>query len=125
MRLGWDLSIYFSLTEQSPAKVTRWEIGEKGSRYGATAVYEYTFQDQIFRGKTTLQDAWMSEAGALSEIKEKSLNGWVAHYNPENPVQSSLEKRFPMGYLVRSGLCFCVLIYFYMLRKKLTSIISS
>lgn len=120
---GLEAWNWICLDGQIPAKVTRWEVEETGSRYLIWADYDYVVEGRRFSGRTRLSGApLISEGAALSRIRERSRDGWVAFYATSKPSFSSLEKLFPKGNFIKSIISFCVLIYFYVLKKKLMSI---
>jgi len=119
IRLGGESLHYFSLKKQAKAKITQWEIVEIKGRFALKAGYTFEAQEKNCPGSYTLNPPhYLNEGAALSGLKEKAKESWTVWYNPKNVKTSALEKSFPVGLLIRTFICFSVLIYFITLRRK-------
>jgi hypothetical protein len=116
---GKDAYRYFSLNEGAKARIQQWEIVEIKNRFALKADYVFEAQKKNWSGSFTLNPPhYLNEMAALSALKEKAKEGWTAYYNSKKPEVSALEKRFPTGLLIRALICYGVLIYFWLLKRK-------
>jgi len=114
--------INYSLNEQCPAKITRWEVQEASSdRYFLTAYFSFDAEGKSFSGKTRFaQSFYFNLDSAILALKEKAAHAESCSvwYNRENPMHSTLQKRSLRGVLFRALLSSAVLIYFVLFRAN-------
>lgn len=118
-RLAQEACWYASLKERAPAKILRWDIEEKRSRFSVSVVYEFFHKDKNLIGSCELYDRlFMNDATALAAIRDMAKQNWTVHYSAHKPKNSSLIRKFPTGYAVRFLISLLVLIYFLSIRNK-------
>src|SRR4051812_20762139 len=102
-RLTCGLYGYWSLRDQIPAKISQWELEEIGDRWAIRAIYSINVQG-VYLKKATLfaNDRFVNKEVAIRELELMAKKNWKAWYNPKNPSQSSLEKKFPFNLLIRT-----------------------
>lgn len=123
IRLGADCFRYFSLKKEGRAQIRQWETIAVKDRFSLKASYVFETQEKTWPGEFTLSPPYyLNEISALSAIKEKAKEAWTVWYNPKNPQISALEKSFPTGLLIRSLICYGVLVYFFCLYKRLVPV---
>lgn len=119
--LGRDLWHYFALDGLAPARVLQWEIVPLKEKFGLKASYGFELQDKTWLGSSVLEPPlYLNEFAALSGLKEKAKEPRNAWYKTGDPAISALEKKFPLNLLIRSLICYGVLIYFFSLYKRLS-----
>jgi hypothetical protein len=120
IRLGLAVSTYIALSQSVPARISQWEIVEIGDTFPLKASYSFEIQEKIWSGSTVLAAPrhW-NEPSAIAALEGLAKQNWKAWYNPKNPSQSSLERAFPIGLLVRTSVCLSVLVYFVFIWKRL------
>lgn len=120
IRFGVGALHYFSLKNGSAAQIIQWEIVEIKNRYALKADYTFECQKKNCTGSFTLNPPhYLNEMAALEALKMKAKESWTAWHNPKNPQVSALQKDFPTGLLIRTLICFGVLIYFLNLKRKI------
>ena len=93
-------------------------------KFALKAVYSFETQKKIWKGAYRLGPPYYwNEPAAASALKGKAKEAWSAWYNPKNPAQSALEKAFPSGLCFRTLVCYALLIYFFLLRRRFIKII--
>jgi hypothetical protein len=123
IRLGVESSRYFALSAQARARISQWEIAEIKNKFALKANYHFEVKEKNWIGVSTLLPPYyLNEFAALAALKEKAKKEWMVWHNPKNPQISALEKGFPTGLLVRSLICYGVIIYFFCLYKKLARV---
>ncbi len=123
IRFGLECARYFSLQNQTKARISQWEIVEIKDRFALKAAYGFESQEKTWQGVHTLRPPYyLNEVAALSALKEKARGNWTVWYHPQNPRISTLEKNFPTGLLIRSAVCYGVLAYFIYLYKRLVNV---
>ncbi|PIS02262.1 MAG: hypothetical protein COT85_06210 [Chlamydiae bacterium CG10_big_fil_rev_8_21_14_0_10_42_34] len=119
IRFGTQFYEYSALQKNTIAKILQWEVLEVNDRFALKASYEFATQGKSWKGDFTLSPPYyLNELSAIASLKSKAKESWTVWYNPKNPHFSALEKKFPLSYLVRSIICFGVLIYFFSLYKR-------
>ncbi len=117
-----SLLTYFHLASQTEARIVRWEVNEIEGKFALKAMYLFEAQNKVCSGASTLAKPWhLNEASAIAALKEKARLKWIVWFNPDNPAQSSLEKEFPAGLMVRTLLCYFVLVYFIVIIRKVVN----
>jgi hypothetical protein len=117
---GKDAARYFSLNERAKAHISQWEIVEIKNRYALKADYAFQAQKKNWTGSFTLPPPYyLNEMAALAALKERAKESWTAWHKGKNPQISALEKSFPAGLLVRMLICYGVLGYLLILKRKL------
>lgn len=120
IRLGVDSLHYFSLKKRADAKIIQWEIRELKNQFALKADYTFEAQEKSWPGSFMLNPPYyLNEMAALSALKERAKENWTTWYNPKNPRDSALEKHFPVGLLIRTLICYGVLVYFLFLKRKI------
>jgi hypothetical protein len=123
IRFGVDYFHYLSLKNKSTAKVYQWEIVQVKDRFALKASYSFDAQNKTYQGLFTLSPPYyLNEMAALSALKAKAKESWSAWYRPKNPQISALEKSLPVSLLIRSMICYGVLIYFFYFYKRLVRV---
>ncbi len=118
VRTGLEINKYFNLTDRAPAKITQWELEEKGGRWAVRAFFP--LQGNIGTGNTLLSDrVYLNEEAAFSELQELAKQKWSVWFNPKNPSFASLERVFPASLLIRTLMAWSVLLYFFYFRRWL------
>jgi hypothetical protein len=123
IRLGVEASRYFSLSAQAPARISQWEISELKNKFTIKGNFQFDAEGKTWSGESVLLPPYyLNEFAALAALKEKAKNQWTVWYNPQNISLSALEKSFPTGLLVRSLICYGVIIYFFCLYKRVSRV---
>ena len=109
-----SLCNYFPLSARANAQVTAWEVKEIDQKFAIRAIYSFSCRGKIWTGASFLQGPrYLNEDAAVTSLRERVKQAsWMVWFNPDKPVQSSLEKTFPWNLLLRTILCYCVLVYF-------------
>jgi hypothetical protein len=117
--LGIEGARYFSLKEEAKAHIKQWEIEEIKNRFALKADYTFDSQGKSWQGSSTLLPPhYLNEMAALEALKGRAKESWTVWHNPKNPQVSALEKSFPTGLLIRSLICYGVLVYFVLLKRR-------
>lgn len=110
---------FFAFKERAPATITRWEVKETGGKFPLTGYYSFEVKGKVWEGATRFREPWhLNEASAVSALKEMARQNWVVWFNPSRPSQSSLEREFPVGLIVRTLVCYSVFAYFILFFKR-------
>jgi hypothetical protein len=118
LHLGYESFQYFTLSKQSKAQISQWEIFPIKDHFAIKANYGFEAQEKIWNDSFTLNPPYyLNEQAALSSLKGMAKENWQAWYNPKNPTHSALERAFPLGLLIRTLICYGILIYFLYLYK--------
>lgn len=108
---------YASLNSQAPAHIKQWEIVPLKNKFALKADFSFDAIGKAWPGSYTFPEPYhLNEWAALSELKKKAKAPWIAHYH--NPEEAILEKNFPTSTLVKTVICYFVLLYFVVLRRK-------
>ena len=119
---SWIFLYNYSLNEQRPARIDRWEVQEEASdQYGLAAHFSFEIAGRSFHGITRFAEpVFLNPDSAIAAVKEK-----VAHpqsstvwYNRTDPSRASLVKTALRGKLFRAVLAGAVAIYFILLGKN-------
>ncbi len=120
LRFGVDFLHFSSLKSRACAQISQWEIVNIKGLYGLKAEYSFQFQEKTWRGSSVLNPPYhLNDMAALLALKDRAKESWAVWYNPRNPSSSSLEKAFPYGLLFRALISTGVLIYSFVLRRRL------
>jgi len=122
LRLGCVIYSFYPLNSMAKAQVGQWEVRESGTKYLLKAVYSFETQGKFWNGTYTYKRRYFNEALAVADLKEKGKEPLIVWYNPKNPQNSALERDFPVGLLVRTLICYGVILYFIFLIKKIQSV---
>lgn len=110
---------YFSLKNRAQAQITQWEILPVKNQFALQATYRFKDKENFYEGVFTLTPPYyLNEGSAFNSLKEKAKSPWDVWYNPKDPRASALEKEFPLGLIMRTAVCYGVLIYFFSLYKR-------
>ena len=111
---------FFQLKENAPARILRWEIKETNGKFPLKAYYSFDANGSVWHGTTQLAAPWhLNEAAAIASLQERAQQNWAVWFNPKNPSKSSLEKEFPTGFLIRTLVCYGVIVYFILVFRRL------
>lgn len=117
--LGKTFLSYFFLSSQTKAHVFQWEVLEINDKYPIKASYSFEVDGKMVKNSFIFPKPWSwNQASALALVRERAQQSWMVWYNPNNPECSALEKRFPYNLFFRSLICYAVLVYFYLFRRK-------
>ncbi|HSX37721.1 MAG TPA: hypothetical protein VLE95_02695 [Chlamydiales bacterium] len=104
---------FFTFKQSAPARILKWEINEVKGKFPIQASYVFEFGGKMWHGKARLSKPWhLNEAAARAFLQKIAKREWVVWFNPDHPQKSGLEKLFPTGLLVRTFICYAVLVYF-------------
>lgn len=110
---------FFAFKKRAPVTITRWEVKETRGKFPLTAYYSFETKGQVWEGATRFREPWhLNEASAISALKELAKQSWVVWFNPNHPSQSSLEREFPAGLIIRTSVCYSVFAYFILVFKR-------
>ena len=115
-----DLYKYVKLDERTIAKVYKWQIVEKKSKFFIISSYNFQVGGKNYSGRYVFEEKYINIFLArekINQIREGAVFVW---YNSKNVSTSSLEKRFPLNNLIRFLISLCILFYFLFLKKKFT-----
>ncbi len=115
---GSKIFTYLSLREQAPAQILQWEVEEVDGKYALKAVYSFDGNRGEYRFNPPY---YWNEPSAVAALKAKAKESLSAWYNPDNPSQSALERAFPRGLVFRLLICYGVLLYFFVLRRRIVN----
>lgn len=118
---GQSLFHYVSLQERAQARILRWEVVElKEDRFGIKADYSFRAQNRDWNGVYLLKNSYyLNEFAALSDLKKMAKQEWTVWFNPNHMQTSALEKSFPLSLLIRTLVCYLLLLYFFFLKRKI------
>lgn len=123
IQLGIESTSYFSLQKKVKAQITQWEIVEIKGKYGLKADYTFEVQKKSLSGAFLLNPPYyLNENAALSALKKRAKENWAVWYNPKKLSISALEKSFPTELLIKTVICYGVIIYFFRLNRSLSAI---
>jgi hypothetical protein len=115
---------FFTFKQAAFAHISRWEIKEAKGKFPLTGYYSFEVNGRVWHGATRLAGPWhLNEASAVAALQEKAKANWVVWFNPNDPSKSSLENSFPSGVLVRTLICYSVILYFILFFRRFTKII--
>jgi hypothetical protein len=118
LHLGYESFQYVTLNRQSNAQISQWEIFPVRDHFAIKANYGFEAQEKTWNDSCALNPPYyLNEQAALSSLKMMAKKSWQAWYNPNNPSHSALERAFPLGLLIRTLICYGILIYFFYLYK--------
>ena len=118
IRAASSLISFCTLKQPAPAKILQWEVKESKGKFPIKGTYSFQWDNKTWKGETVLSQPWhLNEPAAIASIQNKSKQGWSAWFHPNNPLKSSLERPFPIGLLIRTAICYSVLIYFIIISK--------
>jgi len=121
-RLAASFFAYFPLVAQTEAHIVRWEVKEIGGKFALKALYSFEAQEKNWSGASVLAKPWhLNEAAAIAVLKERARQKWIVWFNPDKPMQSSLEREFPTELIFRTLLCYAVLVYFIFTFRKIVN----
>ncbi|MBF8262974.1 MAG: hypothetical protein HW387_639 [Parachlamydiales bacterium] len=104
------------LNRTAAARVIQWEVEEISSdQFAIKACYSFEIDGRVYHGNTLLaKPYYLNPPSAVAALKEKAKlsEPVTAWYRASDPTQSSLEKHFPLGLLLRALLASAVFIYF-------------
>jgi hypothetical protein len=119
IRSAGALFDFIMLKERAEAHITRWEIKETKGKFPLKGYYSFEAKGHVWKGVTLLTEPWyLNEASAVSALQEKAKQKWTVWYCSNNPSQSSLEKEFPSGLVVRTLVCYGVFAYFILFFRR-------
>lgn len=108
---------YASLNNHAPAQIKQWETIPLKNKFAIKADFSFIVDGKAWPGSYTFPEPYyLNEWAALSELKKKAKESWIAHYRA--PHQAVLEKTFPASTAVKTVICYAVLLYFGFLRRK-------
>lgn len=120
IRVGRDLFHYLALQKKTTALISQWETVEIGERVALKADYTFEAQGKTCRSSYLFSPPYhLNEGAAFSALKQKAKESWTVWYNPKNPSTSALEKAFPTSLLIRTLICYGVIVYFLLLNRRL------
>lgn len=108
----------YPLKGSAPAKIAEWTIEEKEDWFTIGVKYSFCIQENSWSSDYHFPERFWSQAAALAFLKTKAKQSWTAHFRPENPAISSLERSFPVNILIRMLICYVITVYFCILNKK-------
>ena len=124
IRAASSLITFYTLKQTAPAQILQWEVKESKGKFPIKGTYSFQWDNKTWKGETVLSKPWhLNEPAAIHSIQENSKHKWTAWFNPNNPLKSSLERPFPTGLLVRTAICYSILIYFLIIFRKISKII--
>ncbi len=110
---------FFTFKEAAPALISRWEIKETKGKFPLKAYYSFEANGNVWQGATRVSDPWnLNEASAVLSLQKKAKENWTVWFNPNDPSRSTLEKKFPSGLLVRTSICYGVILYFILFFRR-------
>jgi hypothetical protein len=126
-----DLWNYFRLKEKTIAKIEKWKVVEKGSKFAIQAYYSFETQGhtyprtypRAYQGKTTFSKPYhLNRQSAEKQIKIYTMKQWPVWYQESHPEHSSIDRIFPMKKCLYSLIVLAVFLYFvYLVKKSSTS----
>ncbi len=109
---------YLLLKHTAPAHIQQWEIIPLKKEFGVKAAFTFEGRSGTF---TFPPPYFPNEGAALSAMKTWAKEPWTAHY--PHSGEAVLQKQFPLNLLFRTCICYGVLVYFLILRRKLKQFI--
>ncbi len=118
-RTSLALIDFFTFKESAPAFISHWEIKETKGKFPLKAYYSFEANGNVWQGATRVSGPWdLNEAAAVASLQKKAKETWTAWFNPNDPSKSTLEKEFPSGLLVRTSICYGVILYFILFFRR-------
>lgn len=116
----FDLNRYFSLSHQGEATILTTRIHERGSdQYLLISMLSYQLEGThyfIEKEMKAYPNRLAAERGGKKWEKLKKVTFW---YNPKDPLQTKMEKKFPYKTTLTTILLFFLGIYFISLKTFL------
>lgn len=108
---------YNRLKEPISAKIQKWEIKPKGSKFTLTAYYTFVFGGENYEGQTRFSKPYFLNK-LTAQVAKKRGEGrkWKTWIDPNNPKDSSLEHRFPFRNIFYAICTLGVFLYFVWLK---------
>ena len=114
-----DLWRYCRLEKKSIAKVEKWKIVKKGSKFAIQAYFSFETQGHTYQGKTTFAKPYhLNYLSAEKQIKTYTTRQWPVWYQESHPEHSSIERIFPFKKCLYSLMVLGVFLYFVYLRHS-------
>jgi len=110
---------YCALKQSGEAHILRWEVKEESGKFPIYGYYYFEAGDASWPGSTRLGEPWhLNENSAVAALKERAKERWTVWFNPQNPSESTLERFFPVGLLIRMIICYIVFSYFVLFVRR-------
>ena len=118
-----DLHRYFRLEKKSIAKIEKWKVVEKGSKFAIEAYFSFENQGHTYQGKTTFSKPFhLNRLSAEKQIKIYTAKQWSVWYQESHPEHCSIERIFPFKKCLYSLMVLAIFLYFaYLVKKSSTS----
>jgi hypothetical protein len=114
-----DLWSYFRLEKKSIAKVEKWKVVEKGSKFAIKAYFSFENQGRTHQGKTTFSKPYhLNHLSAEKQIKIYTTQQWPVWYQESYPEHCSIDRVFPFKKCLYSLMVLGVFLYFIYLRHR-------
>lgn len=113
---------YYNLKAHVKAEIQTWSSKEVASEeYAPYAHYTFKVGDKEYKGESSLgfpiyRNPWAVE----DELPKIATNEYQVWYNPSDPTQSTLHKKFPTKETVYAIALLCLLLYFVWLGYYVT-----
>lgn len=116
---------YFSLQQEARAQIVRWEIREVDGKFPISAFYQFEYQGKSWSGFTRLSPPWnLNEPAAVQDLQKNQMQKkWTVWFDPKDPTHSSLEKKIPTNWIIRTILSVAVVVYFLIFMKRISRIV--
>lgn len=119
LQLGQEIGSYISLSAPSKAHITQWETIPRDDGFALKATFTYPFQEKNYTSCFLFPPPYyLNEFSAIDAMKQKAKEPQIAWCNPSCPSQVALAKSFPFNRVIRTSICYGVLIYFFYLYKR-------
>jgi hypothetical protein len=114
-----DLWSYSRLEKKSIAKVEKWEVVEKGSKFAIKAHFSFENQGRTYQGKTTFSKPYhLNRLSAEMQIKIYTPQQWPVWYQESHPEHCSIDRIFPFKKCLYSLMVLGVFFYFVYLSHR-------
>lgn len=113
----YDLHRYFQLSSEAKACLEDWKVEEDDGDYSIVVNYTFDNKGQKIMGRyhfprPVYQNPYIAEEH-MNSWKGKD---WMIYFNPKQPSEASLQKKFPAKKGINLGLSLGILLYFLVLK---------
>lgn len=113
-KASYHYYFYTALSQETAPTAINWSVKElAGDYYIPAAQFTFHVNEKTFQGETDWPaerylNNWATEQGLV----DFSAQRWSVWYDPDNPMHSTLEKRFPLKDILSAAFLWALLCYF-------------
>ncbi len=110
---GIQLYHYSRLNQPIPLVHIQWSILPfTEEEFAPQANYQFLLQGISYQGKTIWPEHYLNQWAAQKAIEKLAAQSWNAWIDPQNPHNSTLQKKFPLKQCLSTIVLWLLMIYF-------------